>query len=255
MSDVDPLSNAYCKPHEIYCCEECWPIKRKPTVSIVIPYLEQPHYPDQWMIECLESIWNQDSVPLEVLWVGDRPRPEFADIIPLTVIEKSLQTAAAVNYATQCSKGDLVYALSSNDTIAPSFVSAAIKAFTENPEAEWWAPNGAEPCEEYMHNAIMCGAIVMRRESLFRLGGYMEWPGINGKTFSGLEDWHLWMRIYRGNIPGISADTHHFQYRIHPEGRCASQDIIGSWAFEPKLKWMRETADTFGEEERRRRGD
>jgi len=24
MSDVDPLSGAYCEKHDIYLCDECW---------------------------------------------------------------------------------------------------------------------------------------------------------------------------------------------------------------------------------------
>lgn len=33
MSDVDPISNAYCKPHGVYCCTDCWPIRSKHTLT------------------------------------------------------------------------------------------------------------------------------------------------------------------------------------------------------------------------------
>lgn len=227
------------------------------TLSIIIPYLERPEYPDLWMIECLCSIRAQDCPFWDVTWIGDAPRPVFESIIPMTVIKtlERTDTARCVNHAASQSKGDLIFALSSNDWISKDFCGAAISALTANPLAEWWGPNGNSPEEEYMRNAIMEPACVLRRESYHRLGGYMEWPGINGKTFPGLEDWHLWMRIYRGKVPGAGSNLPHWIYRNHPGGSCGSQDIISSWAFEPKLKWMRETADAFGiqEEERRQR--
>lgn len=36
MSDVDPLSGAYCKEHDIYLCEECALRPAKPFIPLVV---------------------------------------------------------------------------------------------------------------------------------------------------------------------------------------------------------------------------
>jgi hypothetical protein len=54
MSDVDPLSGAYCKVHDIYCCPKCSPSHRDHVIfchamtGLLVTVAVNPYEPVHW---------------------------------------------------------------------------------------------------------------------------------------------------------------------------------------------------------------
>lgn len=212
-------------------------------VHIAIPYRDEPRHPDAWGVECLESIQAQTYRDWEVTWIGERPRPAYEGIVPMRVVEMPGGCPGCINAAFQGSTADLFFFLSANDLIHPEYLAAAVDALENDREAEIWSSNGGGLDENVMHNAVICGAFVIRSRAWRRLGGLMIWPEYPEEV--GLEDWHLWMRVYRAGIKVAGDARGLWHYRDHSATGAAgrSREFICSRYFELKLAWMRKTAD------------
>lgn len=214
-----------------------------PKFSIIIPYKDVPSHPDQWMIECLESLERQTFRDFEVIWVGDFPRDSCPHQGGYQWVYlrggEDPRIADRVNRGVSASTGEFVIIFNANDTLDPQYLELADQALTADPTADYWVPNGTGIGEEIMHNSVMCGVFALRRSVWDQLGGMEQSP----EGLTGAEDWHLWMKIWCAGIKGITEMRSLYIWRRH-EGSTADR-FVGHPMRHAKTEWMVKTATGY----------
>lgn len=122
------------------------------------------------------------------------------------IAENDGELAEAMNEAAKAVSTEWVYIMGSDDKATP-WMLETLMAFTENADVVYPAmlltdenaeePLHFHPADEFCGNRLMIGNFIsgcslIRREALLSVGGFRELPW--------LEDWDLWVRMYRAGF-------------------------------------------------------
>ena len=177
-------------------------------VSIVTPSFNQAAYLEQTLLSVLE----QDYADIEYLVIDGGSTDGSPDIIKryasrlaYWISEKDSGQADAINKGMARAKGEIVAWLNSDDTYLPGTVTAAVKAFDENPDvamvyADMLAVDERGQTfntlryrqltlEDLLSFQIIGQPAVFMRRSAFEKAGGLD------PSFHFLLDHHLWIRI------------------------------------------------------------
>lgn len=237
-------------------------------VSIVTPSYNQAAYLEQ----TLTSVLEQDYPRLEYLVVDGASTDgsvdiirKYADQLAWWVSEKDSGQAEAINKGLAHAKGEIIAWLNSDDYYLPGAVSAAVKAFQENPDAvlvygNMWAvdENGQTTnilkYKQLTLEDLLCfqiigqPAVFLRREALDRAGHL-------NPNFHFMLDHHLWVRIaMQGQILHVDETWAAARYHAEAKNRAKAAEF-GLEAFRI-LDWAKTQpglAETVSGVERRAR--
>lgn len=200
-------------------------------VSIVTPSFNQSAYLERTICSVLE----QDYPRLEYFVIDGASTDgsvdiirQYADELDWWVSEKDRGQAEAINKGLSRATGEIIAWLNSDDYYLPGAVSAAVKAFQENPDAvlvygNMWAvdENGRTTnilkYKQLTLEDLLCfqiigqPAVFFRREALDRAGHL-------NPNFHFMLDHHLWLRIaMQGQI--LHVDETWAAARYHAEAK------------------------------------
>jgi GT2 family glycosyltransferase len=213
-------------------------------VSIITPSFNQASYLEQ----TIQSVLNQDHADIEYLVIDGGSNDGSADIIKkyaprlaYWISEKDSGQADAINKGMARAKGEIVAWLNSDDYYLPGAVTAAVKAFDENPETVLvYADMLAVDEHGQTFNTLLYRqltledllsfqiigqpAVFMRRAAFEKAGGL-------DLSYHFLLDHHLWIRIAaQGHILHIPQTWAAARYHAAAKNR-AQAAAFGQEAF------------------------
>lgn len=224
-----------------------------PLVSIVTPSFNQARY----LEETIRSVLGQDYPNLEYLIVDGASTDGSQEIIrkyarrlAWWVSERDSGQADAINKGLSRATGAILAWLNSDDMYLPGTISAAVKAFQENPQAVLVYGNMLAVDEHgetinllrYRQlglEDLLCFQIIGQPAVFFRRTA-LERAGRLDPTYHFLLDHHLWLRIaIQGNF--LHVDETWAAARFHPEAKNRARAAeFGQEAFRI-LDWAQHT--------------
>lgn len=223
----------------------------KPLVSIVTPSFNQAQYLEQTILSVLE----QDYPHIEY-WLMDGASTDgsveiiqkYADRLAGWVSEKDKGQADAVNKGFRQATGDIVGWLNSDDLYYPGAISAAVKAFQENPDASFVFSDvnsidghgnafnrmhfGDWKLKDLMQFKIISQPGVFMRRSALEQAGYLD------LDYHYLLDVELWLRMASIAEPVYEPDALWSAARMHDDAKNHAKALeFGPEAFRI-AKWL-----------------
>jgi hypothetical protein len=179
-----------------------------PLVSIVTPSFNQ----SQFLEQTIRSVLEQDYPRLEYLIVDGGSTDgsvdvirRYADRLAWWVSEKDSGQAEAINKGLRRAQGEIVAWLNSDDIYLPGAVSAAVKAFEENPQAglifgNVLAIDKTGRTLNLLHYgdwnlADLMAFRIIGQPSVFMRRAVFEQAGLLDTSYHYLLDHHLWLRM------------------------------------------------------------
>ena len=114
------------------------PQNESPLVTVIVPTFNRR----QWIGECLDSVLAQTYPNIEIIVVDDgssdgtfdwlSSEPKYADVN--VQMQPNQGASVARNNGIECSNGDLIAFIDSDDLLLPHHVETAVKKFAEVPE-------------------------------------------------------------------------------------------------------------------------
>jgi glycosyltransferase involved in cell wall biosynthesis len=193
-----------------------------PLVSIVTPSLNMGGFVEQ----AIRSVLEQDYAPIEYIVMDGGSCDGTLAVLERYNAHLRFQSepdggaAAAIRRGFECSSGEILAYLNADDLYLPGAVSAAIRAFEENPEAavvyaeaSWidrdGNPIGRYPTRDFDVGALARECYLCQPAVFFRRSAYESVGGIDPQlqyTF----DYDLWLKLAR---------DHSFVYLKQPFAR------------------------------------
>jgi GT2 family glycosyltransferase len=237
-------------------------------ISIITPSYNQAAYLEQ----TIQSVLGQDYPRIEYIVVDgastdDSPDiiKRYADKLAWWVSEKDLGQADAINKGLARANGEIIAWLNSDDYFRPGAVSAAVKAFEQNPDAimvygdmlavdEHGQGINTLKYKQLSLKDLLCFQIIGQPAVFFRRSA-LEKAGLLDTSFHYLLDHHLWIRIAQhGRI--LHVDQIWAVARYHPRAKNRAKAAeFGREAFR-LLDWAQnqpELKEAVSGEERRAR--
>lgn len=204
-------------------------------VSIIIPY----HNGQDYIEECLASVYNQSYKNIEAIAVNDGSPHTFLEELQKDKypslklhLQQNQGPSVARNRGVELASGKYILFLDCDDTIEPAFVEKTLNVLKNQPEVrlcytkgnyfedktgEWYLP------EFDLNNFLLCNCIpittLFYKEDFVKSGGFDE-----RLTF--FEDWDLWMSIIEKGNKVARIDEFLFNYRI----RNQKNSLTNTWA-------------------------
>jgi GT2 family glycosyltransferase len=205
----------------------------RPKVSVIIPTYNRAAV----LREALDSVFAQEGAgsqfDLEVVVVDDASTDATGDVVRRFPGARHIHLSTnqgisrARNVGIQETTGPIVAFLDDDDVWLPRKLSRQVAALEDHPEAgvlysqviiasrgqeyvfpEFHGPSGSVFHRLLFVNLCMVGAVLVRREALNKVGGFVKEP---------LEDYAMWLRLARHFpfvfVPGVVA-----VYRPSPSG-------------------------------------
>lgn len=136
-----------------------------PLVSIIVPVYNV----EQYIIECIRSIIEQDYSNLEIILIDDCGSDNSIPLIKQTFQDERIRIitqdvnrgqAAGRNWGIKTSKGDLIYFLDADDFIEPNAISSLVKSWASAPDIDvvmashmLWDGNSIIAKREFPHHS------------------------------------------------------------------------------------------------------
>jgi glycosyltransferase involved in cell wall biosynthesis len=206
-------------------------LPQQPLVSIITPSYNQAAYLEQ----TLTSVLEQDYPRLEYLVVDGSSTDGSVDIIKryaeklaFWVSEKDSGQAEAINKGLARAKGEILAWLNSDDYYLPGTISAAVRAFQNNPDVvlvygNMLAIDGQGQTTNLLKfnqltlEDLLCFQIIGQPAVFFRREA-LEKAGNLDTTYHCFLDNHLWLRMaLQGRI--LRIDKTWAAARYHPEAK------------------------------------
>jgi hypothetical protein len=207
------------------------PLPQQPLVSIVTPSYNQAAYLEQ----TLTSVLEQDYPRLEYLVVDGASTDgsveiikKYSDRLAWWVSEKDSGQAEAINKGFSRAKGEILAWLNSDDYYLPEAISAAVKAFQDNPDVvlvygnmlavdERGQTTNLLKYNQLRLEDLLCFQIIGQPAIFFRREAF-EKAGQIDISYHCLLDHHLWLRIaLQGRI--LHVDETWAAARYHPAAK------------------------------------
>lgn len=211
-------------------------------VSVVIPVYNA----SKTLARCLESVFNQQGIAVEVIAVNDGSRDESIDILSrygqrVTIINQANHGAAhARNQGAKVATAQYIIFVDADIVLAPDALQTMVKALTEHPEASYaysqfkfgmktftlW-PFDPERLKKmpYIHTTSL-----IRRE---------HFPGFDVKL-KRFQDWDVWLTMLSRGYTGTYVPR--ILFNVAPGGTMSSwlPKLIYKIPFLPSVKAYRQ---------------
>ena len=223
-------------------------------VSIITPSFNQARYLEQ----TIQSVLEQDYPSIEYIVVDGASTDGSVDVIEKYanklawwVSEKDSGQADAINKGFLRATGEIVAWLNSDDYYLPGAISAAVKAFEENPDVLLVYGNmlavdergnsfNALHYKQLTLQDLLCFQIIGQPAVFFRRE-VLSKAGMLDPTFHFLLDHHLWIRIARhGKILHVDQTWAAARYHAEAKNRAKAAEF-GQEAFRI-LAWAKSQA-------------
>ena len=230
----------------------------QPLVSIITPSFNQARY----LEATIESVLSQDYPHIEYIVIDGASTDSSVEIIKkyenrlaYWVSEKDNGQADAINKGLALAKSDIVAWLNSDDYYLPNAISAAVKAFEENPDAvmvygdilavdEWGHTINLLKYKQLSKEDLLCFQIIGQPAVFFRREVYEKSGGLD-TTFHFLLDHHLWIRIAQhGRILHVPQTWAAARYHAEAKNRAKAAEF-GREAFRI-LDWVKSQPQLAG---------
>ncbi|MBW4662638.1 MAG: glycosyltransferase [Chroococcus sp. CMT-3BRIN-NPC107] len=248
-------------------------------VSVIIPAYKA----DKYIKEALDSVKSQTYKPWEIIVVEDAWQDETENIVKQFAQteaegkvkfirnEKNQGLGATRNIAVSYACGKYVALLDHDDIWRPNHLQQAVKALEEqqadlaysttltfedgtNKELGFWGPTTAElenfPLSLYSRNYITPSAVVMRKESLEKVGLMA--------LIRACEDYDCWINLLKAGCKFLYLEEITCLYRKHPLAMTSDQKFITEkilyvmqkhqdWQIVPKAISKQRIADIYSQ--------
>jgi glycosyltransferase involved in cell wall biosynthesis len=180
----------------------------QPLVSVITPSFNQARY----LEATIKSVLSQDYAPIEYILIDGASTDssveiikKYADSFAYWVSEKDSGQAEAINKGLARATGEIAAWLNSDDYYLPDTVSAAVRAFKDNPDAAMVYGDMLAVDEQgqainilkYRHlslDDLLCFQIIGQPSVFFRRAA-LESSGLLDTSYHFLLDHHLWLRL------------------------------------------------------------
>jgi glycosyltransferase involved in cell wall biosynthesis len=226
---------------------------KNPLVSIVTPSFNQARY----LEETIRSVLAQGYPGLEYIVIDGASSDGSVDVIRMYtnklawwVSEKDNGQAEAINKGMSRANGEILAWLNSDDYYLPGAISAAVKAFEENPDVVLVYGNllavdeNGETLNVLRYTQLdledlICFRIIGQPAVFFRRDA-LDRAGLLDPAYHFLLDHHLWLRIAsQGNILYVDETWAAARYHAEAKNRAKAAEF-GREAFRI-LDWMQQT--------------
>lgn len=226
---------------------------RPRLVSVVTPSFNQARY----LEDTIRSVLGQDYADLEYILVDGGSSDgsvdiirKYADKLAWWVSEKDSGQAEAINKGLFRARGEIVAWLNSDDTYLPGAISAAVRAFEENPDVVLVYGNmlAVDENNETINilrydqlnlQDLLCFQIIGQPAVFFRRNA-LEKAGYLDASYHFLLDHHLWLRIaLQGRILHVDQTWAAARYHAEAKNRARAAEF-GREAFRI-LDWAHQT--------------
>jgi len=176
-------------------------VNRNPLVSVVIPVYNGEKY----LRETIESVFQQDYAPLEVIVIDDGSKDKSASIARSYeriryIYQKNQGNAAARNHGIKLAKGDYFALLDQDDLWVPHKLSTHIRYYKKHPEVQYTIGRFRFFLEPGIKRPAWCrpeilkgdhidyspGSLVIRRDTFNLVGPFNTFFKIGSDT-----EWHF----------------------------------------------------------------
>lgn len=199
-------------------------VENVPSVSVVIPFYNQPQY----LRETIASVKKSTYPHLEIVVVNDGSTTKdanslFESLTGVTKVQKENGgLSSARNAGVAAASGDYVLPLDADDLIEPSYIQKGVEALLNNPELGYvschaqnfgelrnaYIPIGFVPeLMPYMNSHGKCTNLY-RKELFAQYGGYDE-------VMTSYEDWDFLLTLDENGVEGDVLPDEMFHYRRH----------------------------------------
>ncbi|MFP3594070.1 glycosyltransferase family 2 protein [Chryseobacterium sp. SIMBA_038] len=192
-------------------------------ISVIIPYYNGEDY----ICECLDSIYNQTFRNFEVILVNDGSPKEFLEDLKVNKYpdlilyhQENKGQSATRNKGVEIAKGKYILFVDCDDKIASTFLEKTYNILISNPKikicytkgqyfekesSEWYLPD-FEVKRFLFANCIPISALLYR-EDFIKAKGFDE-------NLTYFEDWDLWISILEDGGEVYRIPEYLFYYRI-----------------------------------------
>ncbi|MEW6031094.1 MAG: glycosyltransferase family 2 protein [Chloroflexota bacterium] len=212
---------------------------KQPLVSIVTPSFNQARY----LEATIQSVLGQDYPRLEYIVIDGASTDgsvdlikKYADRIAYRVSEKDSGQAEAINKGMARAQGDIVAWLNSDDTYLPGAVSAAVRTFEQNPDADLVyadmlaVDEHGQTINELKYRQLtledlLCFQIIGQPAVFMRRAAFEKAGGLD-PSFHFLLDHHLWIRIAaQGRILHVPQTWAAARYHAEAKNRAKAREF------------------------------
>ena len=222
-------------------------MNEKTTISVIIPYFNA----DKYIEETLQSLFNQTTLPDEVIIVNDGSTSDDA-LNKLNDIQKQYIVkvfhkenggiSSALNYGAKRAVCDIVFQLDADDIILPTYLEKFVDVFEKkedingvtcgykmfydgtdiNNEANFhrkYMPEGLLQPKIFFENCAGGSNSAFRRKVLEKMGYWDE-------SFTSFQDWGIWLKFMQHNLKQYIIPEYLYLYRVHKSSDLQRKDIM-----------------------------
>lgn len=217
-------------------------------VSIVIPFYNHGKY----IKIAIQSVLASSYTDIEVIIVNDGSNSENTVILNeitssfsnVTVVHQENQgPCSAKNYGVECSSGDIIGFLDSDNEFQPNYIEEALNELKKDKigwcfgDAEYYGDKEGykdqqlKGVEEIFINSPIDNCLFIKRSIFNEVGGFDEYL-----NRLGLEDWELTVRLLVNNVPFVHIKKTLFKYRAVKDSRSNNEatenrDLVVKYVF------------------------
>ncbi|NWJ51821.1 MAG: glycosyltransferase family 2 protein [Bacteroidetes bacterium] len=205
-------------------------MNKDPLISFIVPCYND----GKFILECLNSIHEQDYKTYEVIIINDGSKDKITNQIVSTIVHpkvKVLQTtnqgpAKARNLGILNSQGKYILPLDADNKIATSFVTEAIAVLENNPGIKivscdlkiFGLKDGYVKFATYTLEKLL-GRNLMECASIYRREDFDKTKGYNPNMIGTYEDWDLWLSLLENGGEVYQIKKPYIFYRIKKTSR------------------------------------
>jgi glycosyltransferase involved in cell wall biosynthesis len=223
-------------------------MNNQPLVSVIIPHFNHGEY----IVDALNSIYNSEYENLEVIIIDDASTDiNSREVLnnlnyrykDLSILEQTnAGPSVAKNKGANFSKGKYLFFLDADNMVLPNYIIDAVNILENNPEVaivyadyECFGEINSihisgelNPAKLPIENSID-NCVIIRKEVFLNVGGFDE-----KLSKMGLEDWELWINLYKNGFKFFYLKKVSFKYRVLNTSRTelsANKKLVGIRAY------------------------
>ena len=207
-----------------------------PLISILAPHKNEP---TEWLQECIQSVQVQSFMDWELLIIDDcSDKAPILNTIDSRIILIARTHSSGIvdcnNIGAGYAKGQWLMPFSCNDQMMDGCLSDLARLTKEFPDSAAIGTNSGYWGKAILKDVTLGGCCLISRKWWDKMGGYVKNPEYLGQ---GLEDWHMWIRLWQAGASVAVSDKYLINHRQHAN---AVDSIVGTKRFSEIRDWIYE---------------